>query len=413
MALAQNQTSLLEKKVNITMSEEPIKKVLNRLEELGQFRFAYSPETFDDSKKVTVDFKQKPVKDILEKLFDGQGIEYKEMERKIVITRKRKTNRRRSLKVAPRQAIHKPLDNVKTTISRDSVFAQSAVLATDRKGEDSIAAKRQQQIIGNKQEDKPAEARQSLNEDFSFDVGGSRATQQKEIQLTTVKSLAHLEASMGFKPVFERPNLTKLKPDVIYKSPKFAGFKPKKVKKEKPDYDENKFRIYGASTTGIAAVGDELSILIGGKGAWKVNRNLGIGLAGYAYETSKGLDNLLSLTDFRHSGGYGGFLVEYTLAPENAVHVSFPLMVGGGAAVYSRKPVLGEKVVEDSKAMFVVEPGVELEFNVIRFVRMSFGMNYRYTTNTRLAYKSNQQEILSKSGLNGLTGAFSVKFGIF
>jgi hypothetical protein len=63
-------------------------------------------------------------------------------------------------------------------------------------------------------------------------------------------------------------------------------------------------------------------------------------------------------------------------------------------------------IIEDAEAFMIAEPGVEIEFNVTRWLRMGLGASYRFTTTFEpSAYESNP--------LNGFTGGFSMKFGKF
>jgi len=62
--------------------------------------------------------------------------------------------------------------------------------------------------------------------------------------------------------------------------------------------------------------------------------------------------------------------------------------------------------VLESKAFLVVEPGVELEFILSRFVRMGAGISYRFTNSIKVA--GNREYLL-----NGMSGAINLKFGLF
>ncbi|HNQ83983.1 MAG TPA: hypothetical protein PKM34_10095, partial [Bacteroidales bacterium] len=57
-------------------------------------------------------------------------------------------------------------------------------------------------------------------------------------------------------------------------------------------------------------------------------------------------------------------------------------------------------------SFFVVEPGVEIELNVIKFFRIGVGASYRITTNLSM-------DGLPKDMLNGFNAAVTFKFGKF
>jgi len=61
---------------------------------------------------------------------------------------------------------------------------------------------------------------------------------------------------------------------------------------------------------------------------------------------------------------------------------------------------------EDASAFLVAEPGVELAFNLVRWVRFAFYGKYRFTTNL----------MLNDTGAQALTGwstGVTLKIGIF
>ena len=87
-------------------------------------------------------------------------------------------------------------------------------------------------------------------------------------------------------------------------------------------------------------------------------------------------------------GGYGGLLLEYTLFPQSRVHVSFPLIIGGGYITDSHPENFPDSTSSTNNWMhhsahgdgfFVLEPGVKLELNVIKTLRVGLGVSYRYS----------------------------------
>lgn len=117
------------------------------------------------------------------------------------------------------------------------------------------------------------------------------------------------------------------------------------------------------------------------------------------------------------NGGYGGLLLEYTLLPNSKVHVSFPLLIGGGSMDYtpsihhdstfsnfSHKEFHHNYISRDR--FFVVEPGVRLEFNLVRAMRLGIGISYRYSPDFKLQNTSSDL-------LNQFTAKISLRFGKF
>ncbi|MCO6359325.1 hypothetical protein [Roseivirga pacifica] len=170
---------------------------------------------------------------------------------------------------------------------------------------------------------------------------------------------------------------------------------------------------YGGITTGYSKIADRDALLVGGQGAWLINHQFGIGLAGTGFMTEREFDSELN-NRYLVTGGYGGLMLEFIAFPQSPIHLSFPLVVGAGGVSYShstRDYELGFS--EDSQAFFVVEPGAEIEMNVISFMRLSFGVKYRFTSDIDLTYLNSGDRILEQDALRGLTGTVALKFGKF
>ena len=53
-------------------------------------------------------------------------------------------------------------------------------------------------------------------------------------------------------------------------------------------------------------------------------------------------------------------------------------MGGGGYTIFSRNDVADDSYTHDGRGFFVLEPEAELEANVVKFLRIGFGVSYRY-----------------------------------
>lgn len=174
---------------------------------------------------------------------------------------------------------------------------------------------------------------------------------------------------------------------------------------------------YGAFTVAYSNIGGHDGLVTGVRGAFIFDHALAIGFGGYGFVNnldydyhhmgSGGGDNKLSL-----AGGYGGFLLEPIIAGKSPVHVSFPILIGGGGV--SLVDMYGwedwghdpEGYEYDYDTFFFVEPAVELEFNLARFFRMTAAVSYRYTSDIQLV----QTE---KDALRGFNYGVTFKFGKF
>lgn len=102
------------------------------------------------------------------------------------------------------------------------------------------------------------------------------------------------------------------------------------------------------------------------------------------------------------------------------MHVAFPVLVGGGGVSYSEKINHSGREYDEANsfskdaAFFVVNPGIELELNMLRFVRLAFGAYYRYTSPVDIEYKSYQGiKIAPNDALNGFSFGTTIKIGYF
>ncbi len=150
----------------------------------------------------------------------------------------------------------------------------------------------------------------------------------------------------------------------------------------------------------------------GGTFAVIANHGLAIGLSGKGFFTEPYERIPGSNTSYSYGGGYGGFLIEPIIFPKSPIHVSFPILLGAGGIAksiftnnnYSYE--YSEVYVEDVEAYLIAEPGIEIEFNVARWMRLGLGGSYRFTS----PIESSEFE---SNPLNGFTGGFSLKFGKF
>lgn len=171
---------------------------------------------------------------------------------------------------------------------------------------------------------------------------------------------------------------------------------------------------YAAPSVQLGPAQGDNRLWVGGRVAYQVNHRVALGFSGYGLATEPRVENVSSApvgTRPRLSGGYGGLLIEYTVAPAALVHVSFPVLVGAGGAGYSWSGALGPQhedpfdSVYDADAFFVVEPGIQAELNLTRFLRLTAGAGYRYVEGLKL-------ERTGSADLTGMTFSIGLKGGL-
>ncbi len=90
-------------------------------------------------------------------------------------------------------------------------------------------------------------------------------------------------------------------------------------------------------------------------------------------------------------------------------------MFGAGEIVYGRLDTVSSTItqIEDQKTIFVLEPTVNFEMNVIKYVRFGFGLSYRDTSNAGLKYQISGNTIMGAKDIEGFSFNAFVKIGIF
>ena len=146
------------------------------------------------------------------------------------------------------------------------------------------------------------------------------------------------------------------------------------------------------------------------------NWTLGIQLNAIVNSYYLDYDTVINNTDANLVGGYGGFLVQYTLFPKAPVHVTFPFQIGGGYLGYlsnygnkwenGHMYWNGDSQILDYDVFFFVEPGIQVEFNLLKFMRLAVGASYRYSPDLDL-------EKQGSGFVNQFNATVGLKFGKF
>ncbi|SHG71309.1 hypothetical protein [Flagellimonas flava] len=142
--------------------------------------------------------------------------------------------------------------------------------------------------------------------------------------------------------------------------------------------------------------------------AYVANQQVEVGFAAVGFYSQQNIPlNTFENLDF--AGGYAGLHVEPILFGKSKLNLSFPVMLGAGAVVYvedNNRDVDIDFDRNDWDEVFVVEPGVNLLFNLSRFVQLEAGMRYRFSS--RIDLEPNRVK-----NINGFSAGFGIKVGIF
>ncbi len=178
---------------------------------------------------------------------------------------------------------------------------------------------------------------------------------------------------------------------------------------------------YGAILMNYTQIDKKDAFLAGIRGMWIINHGIGIGIGGYGFSNELKFDQTAyDKQDYSLAGGYGGLTIEPIIMAKQPVHVSFPVLVGAGGIAtiqeqWSPYPVHdnNQYYTEDAQAYFVIEPGVEVEFNMVKFFRLAIGAYYRYTSDVNLqTWTGTNYETISPD-LSGFSVGLTLKFGKF
>lgn len=166
---------------------------------------------------------------------------------------------------------------------------------------------------------------------------------------------------------------------------------------------------FGGPTATLTWVDGDPELLVGGGGAWTINRSFAIGLAGYGLATAHNLETAPDSERQRLEGGYGGLTLEYIHRPERLVHVSVGTLLGaGGFAIMegSRFDDPEDQDNVDGTAAFIAEPNLGVTLNVLRFLQARVSGGYRFVVGSTL-------DGFGDGDLSGPAASFGLRFGKF
>jgi hypothetical protein len=171
---------------------------------------------------------------------------------------------------------------------------------------------------------------------------------------------------------------------------------------------------YGVLSSNYSRFNGQNAIYSGAYGGWMLRRKLMIGIGAYGNVTThKGYGQNAAThkqNDFRV--GYGGLMVEYALLDFNRFHITAGALAGGGiiknGSGHGTIPENGADELKDIDAsgFYVLQPSVNVEYDVTKWFRVGAGAGYRYITG------SDQAGITDKR-MSARTTGISLKFGGF
>jgi hypothetical protein len=168
---------------------------------------------------------------------------------------------------------------------------------------------------------------------------------------------------------------------------------------------------YGAFSVGYTEIEDKQAVTFGGRLEWIAGHSIGLGFGGTGFINENHFEPSLN-SDVFLTGGYGGIYIEPIVMPNFPVHISFPILLGGGGVSYVTEDMNWDhNMVEDTEAFLIAEPGAELELNLTKNFRLAIGTSYRFTTPFNVGTSVATE--VDSDALQGFSFMMTFKFGRF
>jgi len=171
---------------------------------------------------------------------------------------------------------------------------------------------------------------------------------------------------------------------------------------------------YGALTNKFTTIRGQSANIAEVYGGWYINHKFLIGVEGAAVTNDIRVPDQYSVIpgeQMSYEYGQFGLMTEYTMNSNRVFHLSFQLMSGAGFTtqyIRHNNDYYDDHhdFQHDTNWLFVAEPGMKLEVNVIKWLRFCPGISYR-------AAFGNDARGLTASDISGASANVTLKFGRF
>lgn len=162
---------------------------------------------------------------------------------------------------------------------------------------------------------------------------------------------------------------------------------------------------YGALSLKYGTIENSNTTYVGGRGGWIINHKLALGFGGYGLFGES--QELIADLEYNYTGAYGGFIVEPIFFSNKVIHLSMPIMLGGGWVGRLQKVDSNYEVMYFDLVFLVVEPGLEIDFNLTENFRIAVGAYYT------IANDIDSTSEISDDIMNNLSIGLQFKWGVF
>jgi hypothetical protein len=177
--------------------------------------------------------------------------------------------------------------------------------------------------------------------------------------------------------------------------------------------------IYVAPEVQYGQVKNAFTSFGGGSAMLMINNRFALGIT--AQQSMSNTFSPKNLSPLYVQAAMMGGKMEFTPNPTAAIHVTFPLMVGmgevsadslsnynGGWYKENHARDFGFNRNSNSNSYVVIQPGINVEANLLSFMKLFVGANYRFSI-----LNDNNSALLTANTLQGLSISAGAKVGIF
>ncbi len=144
--------------------------------------------------------------------------------------------------------------------------------------------------------------------------------------------------------------------------------------------------------------------------AYVANRKLEIGLITKAIYSDQRLSGIFSSNTADLGAVYSGLHVEPILFSKAKINLSFPILIGAGAAGYINPDWENDEFEQNQNeewdAILVAEPGINVLYNISRYFQLEAGIRYRISSAVKLS-----PDLIDN--INGFSTSIGIKVGVF
>lgn len=168
--------------------------------------------------------------------------------------------------------------------------------------------------------------------------------------------------------------------------------------------------VYLGFNGGYGKIKDKDTYIIGLKLAYVANKQLEIGFVTKVLHSNQEISGVFSSNTADLGAVYSGLHLEPIFFSKSKFNLSFPLLIGGGASGYFNtdwdEGEIERRQEEDWDAIFIVEPGVNILYNISRYIQIEAGVQYRFSSKIQLTPNT-------ISRINGISVGVGIKLGVF